>query len=169
MSERIVGQVRRVVGPVVEAGNVKGVEMLELVFVGTERLVGEVVRIAGDAAYIQVYEDTTGLRAGAPVYGKGEPLSAELGPGLIGGIYDGVQRPLDILRARMGDFVSKGVHVPALERDLKHDFKPLVEAGSRVGGGTVLGAVKETDLIEHRVMVPPVLEGEVTFIAPEGE
>jgi len=169
MSERVVGHVSRVVGPVVESRGIEDVEMLELVFVGAERLVGEVVRIAGDSAWIQVYEDTTGLRAGAPVYGQGEPLSAELGPGLVGGIYDGVQRPLDVLRARMGDFVAKGVHVPALDRERKWNFAPAVEAGARVGGGTVLGAVKETDLIEHRVLVPPSVEGELTFVAPGGE
>ena len=134
MSERVVGHVSRVVGPVVESRGIEDVEMLELVFVGAERLVGEVVRIAGDSAWIQVYEDTTGLRAGAPVYGQGEPLSAELGPGLVGGIYDGVQRPLDVLRARMGDFVAKGVHVPALDRERKWNFAPAVEAGARVGG-----------------------------------
>ena len=89
MSERVIGKVRRIVGPVVEAGGVADVEMLELVFVGGEKLVGEVVRIKGDSAWIQVYEDTTGLRPGAPIHGQGEPLSVELGPGLVGGIYDG--------------------------------------------------------------------------------
>jgi V/A-type H+-transporting ATPase subunit A len=169
MSDRVVGQVRRVVGPVVEAGRVEGVEMLELVYVGTERLVGEVVRIAGDAAWIQVYEDTTGLRAGAPVYGRGEPLSAELGPGLVGGIYDGVQRPLDELRASTGDFVSKGLHIAALNRDKKWEFTPAAEPGRAVKGGAVLGSVRETSLIEHRVLVPPHLEGELTFVADRGE
>ncbi|MGD9140827.1 MAG: V-type ATP synthase subunit A [bacterium] len=169
MSEHVVGQVRRVVGPVVEAGRVKGVEMLELVFVGDERLVGEVVRIAGDSAWIQVYEDTTGLRAGAPVYGQGEPLSAELGPGLVGGIYDGVQRPLDVLRARTGDFVSRGLLVEGLDRERKWEFAPAAKQGSRVRGGGVLGSVEETSLIEHRVLVPPSLEGELTFVAARGE
>jgi V/A-type H+-transporting ATPase subunit A len=168
MDERVVGRVRRVVGPVVEAGGVAGAEMLELVHVGEQRLVGEVVRIAGDAAWIQVYEDTTGLRAGAPVYGKGEPLSVELGPGLVGGIYDGVQRPLDVLRARMGDFVSRGVHVPALDREKKWEFTPAVEPGNSVKGGAVIGSLKETDLIEHRVLAPPNTEGQITFVAPPG-
>jgi V/A-type H+-transporting ATPase subunit A len=169
MSERVVGQVRRVVGPVVVAGEVVGVEMLELVHVGDDRLVGEVVRIAGDSAWIQVYEDTTGLRAGAPIRGRGEPLSVELGPGLIGGIYDGVQRPLDVLRARMGDFISKGVHVPALDRDKKWSFAPAAQAGTQVEGGAVLGTLKETDLIEHRVLLPPRVSGELTFVASPGE
>ena len=152
-----------------EAGRAAGVEMLELVYVGGERLVGEVVRIAGDSAWIQVYEDTTGLRAGAPVYGQGEPLSAELGPGLVGGIYDGVQRPLDVLRARSGDFVSRGVHVAALDRDKKWRFTPSRAAGERIEGGAILGTLKETDLIEHRVLVPPSVEGELAFMAAEGE
>ncbi len=169
MSERVVGQVQRVVGPVVEAGRVVGVEMLELVFVGDQRLIGEVVRIAGDSAWIQVYEDTTGLRAGAPVRGAGEPLSAELGPGLVGGIYDGIQRPLDALRVRMGDFISRGVHVAALDRDKRWGFAPEAQAGAQVAGGEVIGKLKETDLIEHRVLVPPGLRGELTFVAPPGE
>ncbi|HPV37966.1 MAG TPA: V-type ATP synthase subunit A, partial [Candidatus Hydrogenedentes bacterium] len=148
MAERIIGTVRRVVGPVVEAGNVTGVEMLELVFVGDERLVGEIVRIRGDVAWIQVYEDTTGLRPGAPVIGQGEPLSVELGPGLLGSIYDGVQRPLDVLRMQMGDFVSRGVHAPALSREKRWHFRPCVTPPCRVQGGAVLGVVQETEVIE---------------------
>jgi V/A-type H+/Na+-transporting ATPase subunit A len=168
MVERVVGRVKRVVGPVVEAGNVSGVEMLELVFVGEQRLVGEVVRIRRDSAWIQVYEDTTGLRPGAPIAGQGEPLSLELGPGLVGGIYDGVQRPLDVLRVQMGDFVSRGVHVPALDRDKEWAFKPCVQAPVRVSGGTVLGIMGETELIAHKIMVPPGIEGELADIAEEG-
>ena len=169
MVERIIGTVRRVVGPVVEAGNVSGVEMLELVYVGEERLVGEIVRIRGDAAWIQVYEDTTGLRPGAPVIGQGEPLSVELGPGLLGSIYDGVQRPLDVLRAQMGDFVSKGVHAPALSREKRWGFAPSLKPPCSVSGGTVLGVVKETEVIEHRVMTPPSVQGELVRVAGAGE
>ena len=169
MVERIIGTVRRVVGPVVEAGNVSGVEMLELVYVGEERLVGEIVRIRGDAAWIQVYEDTTGLRPGAPVIGQGEPLSVELGPGLLGSIYDGVQRPLDVLRAQMGDFVSKGVHAPALSREKCWGFTPSLKPPCSVSGGTVLGVVKETEVIEHRVMTPPSVQGELVRVAGAGE
>jgi V/A-type H+-transporting ATPase subunit A len=169
MPERIIGRVGRIVGPVVEAGEVAGVEMLELVFVGDERLVGEVVRVKGESAWIQVYEDTTGLRPGAPVYGQGEPLSVELGPGLIGAIYDGVQRPLDVIRQRSGDFVAKGVHVPALDRDRTWHFKPLVKAGDAASGGMIIGAVQETDLIEHRVLVPPSVGGDLVEVASEGD
>ncbi len=169
MAERVIGKVGRVVGPVVEAREVAGVEMLEMVFVGDERLVGEVVRIRGDAAWIQVYEDTTGLRPGTPVYGKGEPLSVELGPGLLGGIYDGVQRPLDVLRAQSGDFISKGIHVTALDRERRWEFEPVAEAGSEVFPGQIIGHVRETELIEHRIMVPPRMGGTLMDIAPPGE
>ena len=141
MAERIIGKTGRIVGPVVEAREVAGVEMLELVFVGDERLVGEVVRVRGESAWIQVYEDTTGLRPGAPVYGYGEPLSVELGPGLIGGIYDGVQRPLDVIRAQSGDFVSKGVHVPALDRERRWKFNPVAKAEDDASPGMIIGSV----------------------------
>jgi V/A-type H+-transporting ATPase subunit A len=169
MAERIIGEAKRIVGPVVEAGGVRGVEMLELVMVGDQRLVGEVVRIKGDSAWIQVYEDTTGLRPGYPIYGRGEPLSVELGPGLIGGIYDGIQRPLDVLKAQTGEFVSKGVHAPALDRSKKWHFVPSIEAGAEVGPGAILGRVQETDLIEHRVLVPPMAGGRLEEIAGEGD
>ena len=169
MAERVIGKVGRVVGPVVEASEVAGVEMLELVFVGDERLVGEVVRIRGDSAWIQVYEDTTSLRPGTPVYGRGEPLSVELGPGLIGGIFDGVERPLDVLRAQSGDFISKGVHVTSLDRQRRWPFEPVAEAGTEVLPGQIIGKVRETDLIEHRIMVPPRIGGTLVEIAPAGE
>jgi len=169
MSERVIGQVKRVVGPVVEAGNVTDAEMLELVFVGDERLVGEVVRIRQDSAWVQVYEDTTGLRPGAPIHGRGEPLSVELGPGLVGSIYDGIQRPLDVLKAQTGDFVSKGVHAPALDRTRRWSFTPVVQPPCPATGGMVIGTVRETDLIEHRILLPPAMAGELIQVAPEGE
>ncbi len=169
MPERVIGKVGRIVGPVVEARDVSGAEMLELVFVGDERLVGEVVRVREAAAWIQVYEDTTGLRPGAPVFGRGEPLSVELGPGLVGSIYDGVQRPLDVLKAQTGDFVSKGVHAPALERQKNWRFSPAVAAGSEVSEGQIIGTVKETDFIEHRIMIPPGLSGRLLDVAQQGD
>jgi V/A-type H+-transporting ATPase subunit A len=169
MAERVLGKTGRIVGPVVQAREAVGVEMLELVFVGEERLVGEVVRLKGDTAWIQVYEDTTGLRPGAPVFGRGEPLSVELGPGLIGSIYDGVQRPLDVLRAQTGDFVSKGIHAGALDRDRKWEFQPVAEAGQEIAPGAVIGTVKETEVIEHRILVPPGRRGKLVYIAGPGE
>ncbi|MBX3175942.1 MAG: V-type ATP synthase subunit A [Candidatus Hydrogenedentes bacterium] len=168
MSERVLGRVHRVIGPVVEAAGATDVEMMELVYVGAERLVGEVVRIKTDRAWIQVYEDTTGLRPGALVYGSGEPLSVELGPGLIGGIYDGVQRPLDVLRQQTGDFVSRGVHAPALDRERRWDFTPAVAAPCAASGGMIIGVVRETPLIEHRIMLPLSVSGELVWIAPPG-
>ena len=169
MAEDIVGNVKRVVGPVVEARRVQRIEMLELVLVGEFRLIGEVVRIQGDSAWIQVYEDTTGLRPGAPIWSRGEPLSVELGPGLVGGIYDGVQRPLDALRASTGDFISKGAQVPALDRGRKWHFVPSAEAPAPITGGAILGSVRETALIEHKIMVPPHLGGNLLDVVPEGD
>jgi len=160
--------VKRVVGPVVEAGEISDIQMLELVFVGEHRLVGEVVRIREDSAWVQVYEDTTGLRPGASIYGRGEPLSVELGPGLVGGIYDGIQRPLDVLRAQTGDFVSKGVHASALERSKEWAFVPVASPPCPVAGGMIIGTVQETALIEHKIMLPPSVSGELVQIAPEG-
>ena len=169
MSERIVGTVKRVVGPVIEALCTDDAEMLELVYVGEHRLIGEVVRIRQRSAWVQVYEDTTGLRPGAPVYGTGEPLSVELGPGLVGGIYDGVQRPLDVLRARTGDFISKGVHAPAIDREKRWHFVPQVQVPCPATGGMVIGAVRETDAILHKVMLLPSANGDLVHIAPEGD
>lgn len=169
MSERIIGTVKRVVGPVVEIACSDDAEMLELVYVGEHRLIGEVVRIKQKSAWVQVYEDTTGLRPRAPVHGTGEPLSVELGPGLVGGIYDGVQRPLDILRVRTGDFISKGVHAPAIARDKPWRFTPLLKPPCTVTGGTVLGTVQETDAILHKIMVPPSTSGELTYLASDGD
>ena len=169
MSERIVGTVKRVVGPVIEAVCTDDAEMLELVYVGENRLIGEVVRIRQRSASVQVYEDTTGLRPGAPVYGTGEPLSVELGPGLVGGIYDGVQRPLDVLRKRTGDFISKGVHAPAIDRTKRWHFTPSVQTPCPATGGMILGVVQETEAILHKIMLMPTASGELVHIAPEGD
>ena len=169
MNEWTVGTVRRVVGPVVETTCTGDAQMLELVYVGDHRLIGEVVRIRQRTAWVQVYEDTTGLRPGAPVYGSGEPLSVELGPGLIGAIYDGVQRPLDTLRKKTGDFISKGVDAPALDREKKWRFVPALKARCPITGGMVLGHVRETDAILHKILVPPTVSGELYMIADEGD
>lgn len=169
MNEWTVGTVRRVVGPVVETTCTGDAQMLELVYVGDHRLIGEVVRIRQRSAWVQVYEDTTGLRPGAPVYGSGEPLSVELGPGLIGAIYDGVQRPLDTLRKKTGDFISKGVDAPALDRQKKWRFVPALKSRCPVTGGMVLGHVRETDAILHKIIAPPAISGELYTIAEEGD
>jgi len=169
MELSIVGRVRKVSGPVVECYRMQAAKMFELVEVGNERLIGEVVHLEEDRAVIQVYEDTTSLRPDAVVYGSGMPLSVELGPGLVGAIYDGVQRPLDLIREKEGEYVKRGVHFPALVRRKKWHFIPEVSCGKRVKGGEILGRVPETELVEHRILVPPQVEGEVVKIVSEGD
>jgi V/A-type H+-transporting ATPase subunit A len=143
--------------------------MLELVEVGPYRLIGEIVRLEGKRISIQVYEDTTGLAAGADVYGSGMPLSVELGPGLIGSIYDGVQRPLVDIKNQSGYTIQKGIKLAPLHHDRKWKFTPRVTKGDTAGPGTILGIVPETDPIEHRILVPPSISGQVLEIVPEGE
>ena len=165
----VIGKVSRVLGPVVHASGVKAAQMLELVEVGEERLIGEIVRLQGDEATIQVYEDTTGIAPGAVVYGSGMPLSVELGPGLIGSIYDGVQRPLEDIKKISNQYIQRGVKVQALNRGRKWLFTPTVKAGDVIMPGQVLGVVPETERIEHRVLLPPDISGTVKSIVPEGE
>ncbi|MDD5555876.1 MAG: V-type ATP synthase subunit A [bacterium] len=166
--DRIAGRVSRVVGPLVRASGVKDARMLELVEVGRRRLIGEIVRLDGEEASIQVYEDTTGLRPGEPVYGSGAPLSVDLGPGLLGSIYDGIQRPLRAIGERSGRSIGRGVRLPAVDRERQWEVTPLVRAGDRVEGGQVIASVRETESIEHRVMVPPGVAGTVASVAPPG-
>jgi len=144
--------------------------MYEMVYVGEERLVGEVIRLSGDTAYIQVYENTSGLAPGEPVEGSGGPLSVTLGPGVIGNIYDGIQRPLSQISTLLGAFIRRGVSVPSIPLDRKWRFKPLAKPGERVEPGTIVGEVEETPLIKNYVMIPPDMRGGVlTYIAPEGD
>lgn len=144
----------RVAGPLVVASECLGAKMYDMVKIGTLGLIGEIIELKEDKAYIQVYEDTTGIGPGEPVVLTGRPLSVELGPGLLGSIYDGIERPLDVIRAKTGDFVSRGVELPALRRDATWDFLPLREAGESVIEGDILGEVEETALIKHKIMVP---------------
>ncbi|HOX17421.1 MAG TPA: V-type ATP synthase subunit A [Spirochaetales bacterium] len=167
--ERAIGRVRRVNGPVVEAAGVADARMLELVRVGEAGLVGEVIKLAGDRAIIQVYEDTTGVRPGEPVVGTGMPLSVELGPGLVGTIYDGIQRPLEVLRASGGDFIGRGMSAPALDRGRRWPFTPSLAVGAVVAPGAILGTVPETARVEHRVLAPPDVSGTLSWVAAEGE
>ncbi|MBN2323131.1 MAG: V-type ATP synthase subunit A [Spirochaetes bacterium] len=169
MNERIVGEVSRINGPVVEAGGVKDGMMFELVKVGKERLVGEIVKLEGSGAVIQVYEDTTGIAPGDPVYGEGIQLSVELGPGLMGTIYDGIQRPLEKIRDMSGLYIKRGIQLPSLDRDKRWAFTPAVEKGAAVRGGEVLGTVQETPRIVHRILFPPNAEGTVESVAAGGE
>lgn len=155
-----VGEIFRVAGPVVTAVGLQA-RMYDVVKVGKEGLMGEVIEIDNEKAIIQVYEDTSGIRPGEPVENTGLPLSVELGPGLLTSIYDGIQRPLEVLKDRMGNFIQRGVSVPGLSRTAKWKFVPTVKAGDKVKGGSVLGTVQETKTIVHKVMVPPNV-GETT-------
>ncbi|MBN1977894.1 MAG: V-type ATP synthase subunit A [Anaerolineae bacterium] len=171
MSEREIGQVGQVVwvnGPVVRARGSRQVGMLEVVEIGAEHLVGEVIGLEEDVITIQVYEETSGLRPGAPVYGTGMPLSVELGPGLLKSTFDGIQRPLPVMELRSGAFIGRGVKLTPLYRRAEWKFTPSVEVGSDVQGGIILGSVPETLLIEHRIMVPPDVAGRLTWVAPPG-
>ncbi|MFH1708382.1 MAG: V-type ATP synthase subunit A [Planctomycetota bacterium] len=150
------GSIVRVAGPVVTVTGIAPA-MFEVVLVGTERLLGEVVQIRGERTVVQVYEDTTGLRPGEPVAATGASLSVELGPGLLGQIYDGIQRPLPVLAGQMGDFIKRGVAAPGLDHARTWRFEPRVKPGDLVGPGAVLGTVQETPITQHRVMVPPGL------------
>ena len=165
MSQQI-GSVTWIGGPVVRARGSRTVNMMELVEVGQDHLVGEVIGLEGDIITIQVYEETSGMHPGAPVYGTGLPLSVELGPGLLRSIFDGVQRPLPIIELRTGSFIGRGVHLTPLYRKDRWDFTPQLKAGDQVQGGAILGTVPETPVLEHRVMVPPHQQGELTWIAP---
>jgi len=143
--------------------------MHEMVTVGKERLKGEIIRIEEDAAIIQVYENTSGLKPGEEVIGTGKPLSVELGPGLIGNIYDGIQRPLTVLREKTGIFIVRGIEAPALSRDKKWTFIPMMKVNGIVHGGDILGKVAESELIEHKILVPPDVQGRISNIADEDE
>jgi len=164
-----IGRIVRIAGPVVVAKGMRGSQMYELVRVGELNLIGEIIRLQEDLATIQVYEETSGLRPGEKVVGTGQLLSVELGPGLLTQIYDGIQRPLEIIKESTGDFIARGVSAPALPRNKKWFFTPKVKPRSKVVGGDVLGEVPETPLVTHKVMVPPDVEGILEEIAPEGE
>jgi len=157
------GTIARIAGPVVV---VKGmaVRMYDVIRVGDERLMGEVIKIKGDTATVQVYEDTSGIKPGEPAENTGTQLSVELGPGLLGSIYDGIQRPLSVLREQMGDFIARGVNAPGLAREKKWDFKPTVKKGDKVKQGEVLGEVEEFEGVIHRVLVPLGMEGTIKDI-----
>ncbi|MBN2508904.1 MAG: V-type ATP synthase subunit A [Spirochaetales bacterium] len=169
MKERIVGTVRRVNGPVVEADGITDAIMMEMVQVGEVRITGEVIKLEGKGAVIQVYEDTTGIAPGDPVYGSGEPMSVELGPGLIGTIYDGIQRPLEALFDISREFIQRGISVPKLSRTTRWTFSPAAKEGDEVQGGQCLGTVQETERILHNILVPPGISGSLSYLAPSGD
>jgi V/A-type H+-transporting ATPase subunit A len=160
------GRVVKISGPVVSATDLPRTRLFDVVRVGTEKLLGEAIRIDGDLVVMQVFEDTTGLRVGEPVEATGEPLYAELGPGLLGGILDGTQRPLATLSADGNLYIARGADPHRLDRDRRWDFRPVVEVGDRVGPGDLLGSVPEGHAIDHRILVPTDVTGVVTAVRP---
>ena len=162
---QVQGSIRKVSGPLVVADGMREARMFDVVLVSDKKLIGEIIELKGELASIQVYEDTGGLGPGEPVVSLGEPLSVELGPGLVESIYDGIQRPLDAIRREVGDLITRGVHVPGLDRKRKWDFRATAKAGDSVVGGDILGTVQETSLVEHRVLVPPGQKGKIRRLA----
>ena len=158
------GTIKKVAGPLVIAKGMRDANMFDVVRVSERRLIGEIIEIHGDEASIQVYEETSGLAPGAPVESTGEPMSVELGPGLISSIYDGIQRPLDDIMKIAGNNLTRGVEVPSLKRDVKWDFVPTVKAGDDVTGGDIIGTVQESEIVSHKIMVPPGVKGTVKAI-----
>jgi V/A-type H+-transporting ATPase subunit A len=159
----ISGVVSRISGPVVLSERLRGSQMYDVVKVGEQELNGEIIRLDGDQAVIQVYEDTTGLKVGEKVVNTGLPLSVELGPGLLSSIYDGIQRPLPLLAEKSGNFITRGISLPGLSRERSWEFLPRARKGDQVTGGDVIGTVTEYH-IEHRVMVPPLVSGTIREI-----
>jgi V/A-type H+-transporting ATPase subunit A len=162
------GTIIKVSGPLVLAEGLPKARVHDVVRVGEMRMIGEIIELHRGVVSVQVYEDTAGLGPGDPVYSTGAPLSVELGPGLISSIYDGIQRPLDKIVEKVGSYITRGVHVPGLDREKQWHFEPRVEKGAEVQSGDIIGVVRETSIIEHRVMVPPRVEGKVCEIK-EGE
>lgn len=163
-----VGRIIKVSGPLVVAENMDEANVYDVVKVGDKKLIGEIIEMRDDKASIQVYEETSGIGPGEPVISTGEPLSVELGPGLLENMFDGIQRPLDMIRQQIGDFLEKGVEVKALNREKKWKFEPRKKVGDNVSVGDVLGVVQETSLIEHKIMVPYGISGTIEQIN-EGE
>ena len=158
------GTITKVSGPLVVAEGLADANVSDVVRVGSQRLIGEILNMTGDKASIQVYEETSGLGPGAEVVTTGMPMSVELGPGMLDNIYDGIQRPLPEMRAQSGDCISRGIDVPALNREKKWDFVPVAKPGDKVNPGDVLGTVQETSAILHKIMVPNGISGEVVSV-----
>ena len=162
------GKITKVSGPLVVASGLADANVSDVVRVGTQHLIGEILNMTGDNASIQVYEETSGIGPGADVLTTGMPLSVELGPGLLDNIYDGIQRPLPEMRRLSGDCIARGIDVPALDREKKWTFVPVAKPGDRVVTGDVIGTVQETTAILHKIMVPNGISGTVKSIVEEG-
>lgn len=158
------GKIIKVSGPLVIAENMTGSKMYDVVYVSEHKLMGEIIELDGDRAYIQVYEETAGIGVGEPVYLTGNPLSVTLGPGLIESIYDGVQRPLDLIYENAGDFIPRGVNVDPIDKKKKWAFVPEKKKGDAVNEGDRIGYVQETKIVKHYIMIPPGINGEIESI-----
>lgn len=158
------GKIIKVAGPVVIAEGLRGAKMYDVVKVSNQKLIGEIIELANDLITIQVYEETSGIGPGEPVFSTNMPLSVELGPGLISSIYDGIQRPLDLIRLSKGDFISRGAEEDAIDRKRKWDFKPILKKGDKVISGDIIGTVQESSIIQHKIMIPYGIQGEIEEI-----
>ena len=161
---KLSGTITKVSGPLVVANGLADANVSDVVRVGEQRLIGEILNMTGDSASIQVYEETSGLGPGAKVETTGMPLSVELGPGMLENIYDGIQRPLPEIRDLTGSNITRGIEVPALNRERVWHFDPVVQPGTAVTGGDVIGTVQETTAILHKIMVPPQMKGTIKSI-----
>ena len=161
-----VGKVIKVSGPLVVAEGMEDANVYDVVEVSDNKLIGEIIEMRGDKASIQVYEETTGIGPGDDVYSTGSPLSIELGPGMLEQMFDGIQRPLEALQAKAGDFLLRGVSVLLLDREKRWDFVPTVNVGDEVSEGNIIGTVQETTVVSHKIMVPPAVSGKIVEILP---
>jgi V/A-type H+-transporting ATPase subunit A len=164
-----IGKIETIAGPVVKCSGLRSVRMYEVVRVGNQQLIGEVIEVAENEFTAQVYEETSGLAPGEPVTSTGDSLSVELGPGLLGSIYDGIQRPLPTLRDISGDFISRGLNVDGLDKSKKWVFTPIIKVGAKVEAGDIIGEIPETGIITSKIMIPFGVAGEVVEIVPKGE
>ena len=165
----IEGNIIKVAGPVILADGMRGTQMHEMVKVGDDKLIGEIIELEGDTATIQVYEETAGIKPGEKIESTGGPLSVELAPGIMGSIYDGIQRPLDEIKKLTGDYIARGIDVPSVDKEKKWDFKPLVKVGDKVITGDPLGEVQETSAVLHKILLPPTIESGVVKSIQSGE
>ncbi|MFC1506461.1 V-type ATP synthase subunit A [Thermoproteota archaeon] len=163
------GKIENVAGPVIVGKDMLGSQMYELVKIGDVGLIGEIIRLEGARATIQVYEETTGIKPGEKIERTGKPLSVDLGPGIIGQTYDGIQRPLPVIKELYGDFIERGINVSALDRKKKWKFIPTQKKNGKVQSGDIIGTVEETSLVKHRILVPPGVAGTILSIVDEGE
>ncbi|HNV43674.1 MAG TPA: V-type ATP synthase subunit A, partial [Exilispira sp.] len=158
------GKIIKVAGPLIIADGMSSANLFDVVRVSKLNLIGEIIEMRGDKASIQVYEETSGIGVGDPVYSTGYPLSVELGPGLVSKIYDGIQRPLDLIAAQSGDLVTRGVSVPAIDYEQKWHFIPAVNVNQQVFEGDIIGYVQETVILKHYIMIPPGINGKILSI-----